>query len=70
MRRTARQDDQYGGRILLRLPRTLHRRLVEQAQWEETSLNQYLRSILSEESALQAVRRELQKASGRREEQV
>jgi hypothetical protein len=48
----------------------LHRRLVEQAQWEGTSLNQYLLSILSEESALQAVRRELQKISGRREEQV
>jgi antitoxin HicB len=58
------KDEQYSGRILLRLPRTLHRRLVEQAQLEGTSLNQYLVSVLSEASALQTVRREIQKVKG------
>ncbi len=31
----------YGGRILLRVPRSLHKRLVEEARIEGVSLNQY-----------------------------
>jgi predicted RNase H-like HicB family nuclease len=37
----------YSGRVLLRMPRTLHRRLAEQSAAEEVSLNQYIVSLLS-----------------------
>lgn len=37
----------YGGKVLVRMPRSLHRRLAEQAQREGVSLNQYIVSILS-----------------------
>ena len=40
------QDD-YSGRITLRVPKTLHRRLAEQAEHESISLNQYLVSLLA-----------------------
>lgn len=31
----------YGGRILLRIPKSLHKRLAEEARLEGVSLNQY-----------------------------
>lgn len=40
--------DQHSGRILLRLPRSTHRRLAEAAQEDGTSLNQFLLAALSE----------------------
>lgn len=39
----------YGGRITLRAPKTLHRKLIEQAEKEGVSLNQYLVYLLSKE---------------------
>ncbi len=37
----------YSGRILLRMPKYIHRRLAMQAQQEGSSLNQYIVSLLS-----------------------
>ena len=41
----------YSGRLLLRMPRSLHRRLAAQSRREGTSLNMYLVSLLSERAA-------------------
>jgi len=43
--------DDYSGRILLRMPKYVHRRLAIQAQHEGSSLNQYIVSLLSYSSA-------------------
>jgi predicted HicB family RNase H-like nuclease len=40
-------EDDYSGRVTLRVPKTLHRRLAEQAETENISLNQYLVSLLA-----------------------
>ncbi|QKK02911.1 MAG: toxin-antitoxin system HicB family antitoxin [Pseudomonadota bacterium] len=40
-------EDDYSGRITLRVPKTLHRRLAEQSGTEGISLNQYLVSLLA-----------------------
>ena len=40
-------EQEYSGRFVLRIPKSLHRRLVEAAQVEGVSLNQYT-SLLSE----------------------
>lgn len=40
-------EDDYSGRITLRVPKTLHRGLAEQANHENISLNQYLVSLLA-----------------------
>ena len=39
--------EDYSGRILLRMPKYIHRRLAIQAQQEGSSLNQYVVSLLS-----------------------
>lgn len=43
------QQDKYSGRITLRTPKSLHKNLVEQAEKEGISLNQYLIYLLSKE---------------------
>lgn len=43
--------EDYSGRVLLRMPQFLHRRLAEQASTEGASLNQYMVSLLSDGSA-------------------
>ncbi|MBW4543235.1 MAG: type II toxin-antitoxin system HicB family antitoxin [Symplocastrum torsivum CPER-KK1] len=40
-------DDTYNGKLLLRMPKSLHRRLAEKADGENVSLNQYIVSLLS-----------------------
>ncbi|MBW4669707.1 MAG: toxin-antitoxin system HicB family antitoxin [Cyanomargarita calcarea GSE-NOS-MK-12-04C] len=40
-------DDTYSGKLLLRLPKSLHRRLAEAAEQENVSLNQYILFLLS-----------------------
>lgn len=40
-------EEDYSGRITLRLPKSLHRRLAERADEEAVSLNQYMVSILA-----------------------
>jgi predicted RNase H-like HicB family nuclease len=43
------------GKILLRLPRTLHGQLIEQAQREGTSLNQFLVYVITSNTSAQLV---------------
>ncbi len=45
----------YSGRIALRTPRSLHRKLIEGAEKEGVSLNQYLVYILSKEAGKRRV---------------
>lgn len=40
-------DDNYSGKLLLRMPKSLHRRLAEAADKEGVSLNQYIVFLLS-----------------------
>ncbi|MEL7067856.1 MAG: type II toxin-antitoxin system HicB family antitoxin [Cyanobacteria bacterium J06581_3] len=46
---------EYSGKTMLRMPKYLHERLAEAAKKEETSLNQYMVSLLSERNALRMV---------------
>jgi len=40
-------DDNYSGKLMLRMPKSLHRRLSETAEREGVSLNQYIVSLVS-----------------------
>ncbi|PAX52100.1 type II toxin-antitoxin system HicB family antitoxin [Brunnivagina elsteri] len=40
-------DETYSGKLLLRMPKSLHRRLAKAAEVENVSLNQYLLFLLS-----------------------
>lgn len=40
-------DDTYSGKLVLRMPKSLHRRLAKKADREKVSLNQYIVSVLS-----------------------
>jgi antitoxin HicB len=42
-----RDEEGFSGKFMVRLPRFLHKRLVEQAQEEGVSLNQYVNTILA-----------------------
>jgi predicted RNase H-like HicB family nuclease len=46
-----REEKEYSGKILLRLPKSLHKKLAESAQKEGVSLNTYIISLLSEKHA-------------------
>jgi len=48
-------ENEYSGRLLLRMPKSLHRRLAEGAEKEGVSLNQYVLSLLSEATGKRAV---------------
>lgn len=58
-------DDGFGGRVLLRMPRSLHRRLVEGAEREGVSLNQHLASLLSESNAVNTLKKEIRELEER-----
>jgi antitoxin HicB len=45
-----RNDAQYSGKFIARIPKYLHRQLAEQAKKEGVSLNQYVETILSQGS--------------------
>lgn len=47
-----RTEETYSGKFVVRIPKYLHRRLVEQAKKEEVSLNQYVEALLSAGTAL------------------
>ena len=47
-------DERFSGRLLVRMPRSLHRRLAERARREGVSLNQYVVALLAERSTPQA----------------
>ncbi|MBI4914836.1 MAG: type II toxin-antitoxin system HicB family antitoxin [Acidobacteria bacterium] len=40
-------DDRFGGRVLVRMPKSLHRRLFERSQDEGVSLNQLVVAVLA-----------------------
>lgn len=44
---------EYSGKLLLRMPKSLHRDLAQQAEAEAVSLNQYINSLLSRASGFQ-----------------
>jgi len=55
----AMQADRYAGKFPLRLPKTLHRKLAENADKDGISLNQYMVSLLSERNAFAEIKRML-----------
>jgi predicted RNase H-like HicB family nuclease len=53
----AMQADRYSGKFPLRIPKSLHRKLAENADKDGTSLNQYMVMLLSERNALNDIKR-------------
>lgn len=51
----------HNGKILLRLPRSLHRDLSYEAEQEDVSLNQYLVSLLSSRNAVRILERRIER---------
>lgn len=51
-----RQPYSYSGKFVLRLPKSLHRQLAEQAEDEGVSLNQYAVSILAQGEAFSRIK--------------
>jgi predicted HicB family RNase H-like nuclease len=51
-------EDDYSGRVTLRVPKRLHRALAQHAEDESISLNQYLVSVLSYHAGTQFVDRD------------
>ena len=49
-------DDQYSGKFIVRIPRSLHRQLAEQAEREGISLNQYVGTLLAERQVRRSVK--------------
>lgn len=47
-----KEDKDFSGRFLLRLPKSLHRKLSNQAERDGVSLNQHILNLLSEESSV------------------
>jgi antitoxin HicB len=45
-------ENSYSGKTVVRMPRSLHQKLAENAQQENTSLNQYILYLLSEQNSL------------------
>ena len=50
-----RNEEDFSGKILLRLPKSLHRALSNQAKREGVSLNQYMLGLLSSKSSVEEV---------------
>ena len=50
----ARPEDDFSGRVTLRLPKSLHRRLATEAESEGVSLNQHLVNVLSQDAGTRA----------------
>ncbi len=57
--------EEYSGKFNLRLPRSLHRELAEEAQRDGVSLNQYVVTLLARRDALARVERKLQEMEAR-----
>lgn len=51
--------EEYSGKFVLRIPRSLHRALAESAEREHVSLNQYVATLLARGDAQRAVERRL-----------
>lgn len=50
------------GKFVLRVPKSLHRRLAAQAKLENVSLNQYIVYLLSENFAVSPIQKEIERA--------
>ncbi len=61
----ASDDTDYSGEALLKMPKTLHRKLAEAAAKEGVDLNQYLVTLLSEQNAVGKVQHRLDEMSRR-----
>ncbi|MCD6521292.1 type II toxin-antitoxin system HicB family antitoxin [Candidatus Calescamantes bacterium] len=65
-----RIKEEYSGRILIRIPKSLHKKLVKEARKEGISLNQYILYLLSERHTIKSekkweeVSKELYKEKG------
>ena len=57
-----RKDRNFSGKFLLRLPKSLHGKLSNQAEEEGISLNQHILSLLSEKSSALEIRTEIRNA--------
>lgn len=57
-----RKQQEYSGKLLLRLPRSLHARLAEAAEADEVSLNTYVVTLLSGASSAAAMRLVIEQA--------
>lgn len=57
-------EEDYSGRVTLRLPKSLHRRLAEIADEESVSLNQYMVSILAQHGGSLAKSNSLSQKTG------
>jgi antitoxin HicB len=53
-----RSDEEYSGQFLLRLPKSLHHALAEEAKWEGVSMNQYVVTLLTEKRHIRPVKKE------------
>lgn len=53
-----RSDEDYSGQFLLRLPKSLHHALSEEAKWEGVSMNQYVVALLTEKRHIRPVTKE------------
>jgi len=56
------EQRKYSGKFVVRLPETLHGRLVASAERDGVSLNQYVLALLAENNALKAVEDKVEKA--------
>lgn len=57
-----RKQQEYSGKLLLRLPRSLHARLAEAAEADKVSLNTYVVTLLSGASSAAAMRLVIEQA--------
>jgi antitoxin HicB len=60
-----RQTEDYGGRVLVRMPKSLHRWLVETAEEENVSLNARIVSLLASSRGSQALSQHLDQISAK-----
>ncbi len=65
-----RTDVRYSGKFVVRIPKSLHRQLAEQAQREGISLNQYVESLLSSKATVQDIKNIIQESFEREAEEA
>ena len=53
------EESVYSGKFVVRLPKTLHKKLVQNAKKENVSLNQYVIYLLGEQNSIKELSREL-----------
>jgi len=58
-----KEMEEYSGKFLVRMPKSLHRRLVNLAEREKVSLNQMVVALLSERYVAREIKEEIQNLS-------